>query len=198
MMNPDLLRQMDFIVELDKLKGIYRQTYLIDGSRNEDDAGHSWHLALMACVLGGSCCGEETDLLQVIKMVLVHDIVEIDAGDTFVYDLAAHSDKREREEKAALRIFGLLPDDQSTELRALWDEFESRETPEAMFAAALDRFQPLLSNYHAGGGAWVRHGIKASQVLERNRHIQDNAPALWEYARHIIGEAVLKGYLIDA
>src|SRR5262249_50705513 len=150
-MSDRLARQIAFIIEIDKAKQVLRQTLLMDGSRLENDAEHSWHLAVMALLLA-EYAGEAVDLLRVLKMVLIHDLVEIDAGDTFVYDVEALATRREREERAADRIFGLLPADVEEEFRALWEEFEAQATPEARFAAALDRLQPLLHNYHTGGG----------------------------------------------
>ncbi len=189
-----LRRQLAFVVEIDKLKQVLRQTVLMDASRQENSAEHSWHLAMMALVLA-EYAREPVDLARVVKMLLVHDIVEIDAGDTFVYDDQAYLDKAQREQQAADRLFGLLPPDQAAEVRALWEEFEARATPEAAFAAALDRFHPLLHNYFSRGVAWQRHGVTADRVVERNRHIADGAPALWEVARQLIDQAVAQGFL---
>lgn len=189
-----LEKQLGFIVELDKLKNVYRRTLLMDGSRNENDAEHSWHLALMALVLA-KYARETVDMLRVLKMVLLHDIVEIDAGDTFCYDTEGERHRLEREEKAAERIFGLLPPEQAHEFYELWYEFESRQTAEAKFAAALDRLHPLLHNYYTQGHAWQKHGITSSQVIERNKGIEDGAPLLWVYAQRLIHEAVEKNYL---
>jgi putative hydrolase of HD superfamily len=149
----------------------------------------------MALLLAEYAKDEGLDLFRVVKMVLLHDIVEIDAGDAFIYDVAAQAAKREREQRAAERIFGLLPEDLGAELRALWEEFEARETPEARFAYALDRFQPLLHNYRTEGAMWRRHGITRDQVVAVNQRIADGAPALWEYAKRLIDDAVVKGYL---
>lgn len=190
-----LARQIRFVREVDKLKTIERQTLLIDASRQENDAEHSWHLALMALVLGEYAAGDRLDLLRVVRMVLVHDLVEIDAGDTYCYDTAGYADKNERETAAADRIFNLLPGDQAAELRALWDEFEAAATPEARFANALDRLQPLIHNASTDGLMWQRHGIRKSQVVGRNRKIGDGAPALWDLARDLIESAVDRGHL---
>lgn len=192
-----LTRQIEFIMEVDKLKSVLRQTVITSKERNENSAEHSWHLALMAVVLA-EYANEPVDLLRVIKMAIVHDLVEIDAGDTFIYDEKGHEDKAEREERAADRIFGLLPGQQESELRALWDEYEAQETPEARFAMALDRLNPMLLNYHTGGPAWKKHGIRADQVVARNQRIERGAAPLWEYAREIIREAVDRGYLQPA
>ncbi|MFW6154811.1 MAG: HD domain-containing protein [Planctomycetota bacterium] len=190
-----LARQVGFILEIDKLKRIVRRTYLTDRTRRENDAEHSWHLAVMAMLLSEYATEASLDVPKVIKLVLVHDLVEIDAGDTFCYDEAAHADKAEREQAAADRIFDLLPPDQGSELRALWEEFEARRTGEARFAAAMDRLQPLLHNYHTQGLAWREHGVTADRVLARNRHMAEGAPALWDYAERFIRDAVERGYL---
>lgn len=194
-MEERLQKQIDFIIEIDKLKHIYRQTILMDGSRQENDAEHSWHLAVMAIFLSEYAKEADLDLLKVLKMVLIHDLVEIDAGDTFCYDEQGYLDKAEREQKAAARIFKLLPADQAREIRELWEEFEERQTPEARFAAALDRVQPLLHNYHTKGHAWQKHGTTSDKVLERCKYIGDSSPLLWKYIQKIIQDSVEKGYL---
>ena len=191
-----LAQQVEFIVEIDKLKQVLRRTYLIDTSRRENDAEHSWHLGLMAILLVEHAASPQLDLLRVLKMVLVHDLVEIDAGDTFAYDEVGARDKAARETAAAARIFHLLPTDQAAELRGLWDEFEARQTPESRYAAALDRFQPMLHNYRTQGKALREHGITADQVLDRNQHMAEGAPALWDYARRFVADAVARGYLL--
>lgn len=190
-----LAQQLEFILEIEKLKQVFRQTILIGDRRRENDAEHSWHLSIMALLLAEHACDGKVDLLKVIKMLLVHDLVEIDAGDTFAYDEVGNADKVERETAAAERIFALLPRDQERELRALWEEFEKRETAEGRYGAALDRFQPLLLNFHTQGAAWRRHGVKKAQVIARNQHIEEGAPALWAHAREMIDEAVERGYL---
>ena len=189
-----LTQQVEFIIEAEKLKQVFRQTVLPGDRRRENDAEHSWHISLMAVLLREHA-GEEVDLLKALKMLLVHDLVEIDAGDTFAYDEEGNTDKEEREIRAAERIFALLPADQAAALRSLWDEFERRETPEARYAAALDRLQPLLLNFSTEGAAWRKHGVKKAQVIARNQHIEEGAPALWEHARKLIEAAVEKGYL---
>jgi putative hydrolase of HD superfamily len=190
-----LERQIAFVREVDKLKTVDRQTLLTDASRQENDAEHSWHLALMALILGEYADGGGIDLLHVIRMVLVHDLVEIDAGDTYCYDEAGYADKTQRETMAAERIFNLLPADQAGEIRALWDEFEAAATPEARFANALDRLQPLIHNVFTNGRMWQKHGIVKSQVIDRNSKISDGAPDLWRYARELIEQAVADGHL---
>ena len=188
-------QQIGFIVEIDKLKQIFRQTLLLADRRQENDAEHSWHLALMAVLLAEHAVETDIDVLRVVKMLLVHDLVEIDAGDTFAYDAEAHKDKEEREIKAAERIFNLLPPDQARTVRGLWNEFEARQTSEARYAAALDRLQPVLLNLHGGGDGWRLHGITKSQVIAYNRHIEEGAPSLWEYVRKSVDEAVERGIL---
>jgi len=191
---PRLARQLRFVVEIDRLKTVLRQTLLTDASRRENSAEHSWHLALMAALLAEHA-GEPVDVTRTMKMVLVHDVVEIDAGDAFCYDAAANVGKEEREKLAAERIFGLLPAEQAEELRALWEEFEAGATPEARFAVALDRLQPLLQNIHSGGGSWRAHGIARAQVLRRMDPIREGAPALWPQVLEIVDRAVAEGHL---
>lgn len=189
-----LSRQLEFIWEIDRLKGILRQTRVLGGERRENSAEHSWHLAVMALLLA-EYASEPVDVLGVIRMVLIHDLVEIDADDVFCYDAAANLGKAEREQQAAERLFGLLPPDQERELRALWEEFEAGETPEARFAIALDRLQPLIENYHSQGGTWRIHGIALDQVLARMAPIRDAVPDLWPYVIRIIEESCALGYI---
>ena len=190
-----LAQQLDFIREIDKLKTISRRTLLMDGSRYENDAEHSWHLAVMAVLLKEHGNAPTLDLARVIKMVLIHDIVEIDAGDTYCYDDKGNRDKRARETVAAVRIFGLLPVDQQVEFRALWEEFEERVTPEAQFAAALDRIQPLMHNYFTNGVVWRNHGVTSGKVRDRNQHVAEGSRPLWKFAETLIQDAVERGYL---
>ena len=194
MENHRLEKQIQFIVEIDALKAIMRKTLLTDCSRQENSAEHSWHLAVMAILLR-DYASEAVDLVRVMKMVLVHDIVEIDAGDTYCYDEAGIADQRLREEKAAGRVFGLLPEDQGREFRNLWEEFEARESPEARFAAALDRLQPILQNFHSEGESCKEHGIKRHQVISRNQPMTEGAPELWDYAVGLLDEATKRGDL---
>ena len=193
--NNRLRQQIQFILEVDKLKKIVRQTPLTDQSRKENDAEHSWHIALMAVLLLEHAQAKNIDILRVVTMLLVHDLVEIDAGDTFCYDKAGNMDKLERETKAADRIFNLLPEDQAAYLRELWDEFEARQTAESRFAAAMDRLQPLLHNYNTEGGTWKEHRIHKKQVIERNHPIAFGSATLWDFAADMIDDAVVKGYL---
>ena len=187
-------KQIQFILEIDKLKTISRRTYLLNADRCENTAEHSWHLAVMAILLAEHA-NERVDVARVVKMVLIHDIVEIDAGDTYYYDAAASLDKAEREQGSAERLFGMLPADQGTELRQLWEEFEACRTPDARFAAALDRFIPQLHNYHTHGKSWSEHGITADRVLERNACIAEGSEKLWECAQSLLDDAVAKGFL---
>ncbi|HEX6292502.1 MAG TPA: HD domain-containing protein [Herpetosiphonaceae bacterium] len=189
-----MAQQIQFIVELDQLKQVLRQTLLIDGSRRENSAEHSWHLATMALVLA-EYAPPDVDLPRVMKMLVLHDVVEIRAGDTFCYDSAANGDKAEREQNAATYLFGLLPPDLGGDLRGLWEEFEALATPEARFANALDRLQPLLHNYRTQGGTWRIHGITHDQVLRRMSPIQEGAPALWPYVLQVIDESCALGYI---
>lgn len=193
-MNERLKKQLDFMLELDKMKNIYRQTYVLHEDRKENDAEHSWHLAILAFMLE-EYAAEPIDILKVIKMVLLHDVVEIDAGDTYLYDEEGYKSKAEREEKAAQRIFGLLPDDQRDEYYALWREFEDDITYESRFASILDRMQPLLLNYTKGGIAWKEHGVHKEQVLSRNRPYFDASQELAEVIGSVIEDATAKGWL---
>jgi putative hydrolase of HD superfamily len=190
-----LARQIEFIVEVDKLKDIFRQTLTTRSRRAENDAEHSWHLCLCVIVLAEHANVPSLDVLRVLKLLIVHDLVEIDAGDTFAYDTARMADQHARESIAADRIFGLLPPDQALEFRALWDEFEERKTAESRFAAAVDRFQPMLLNCRTEGAAWRRHGVTHDRVLARNAYVADGAKPLWEYAIRMVQEAVDAGHL---
>lgn len=183
--------QMDFIREIDGLKQIFRQTYLHDGSRKENDAEHSWHLALMAILLK-EYASDDIDLLRVITMVLIHDIVELDAGDTYAYDIKGNATKRERELAAAERIFNILPEDQARYLRSIWDEFEDEISPESKFAHALDNIQPMMLNDASKAKAWREHNVKLSQILNRNKKTADGSKELWKYAKDNFIEPNLK------
>lgn len=191
-----LKKQMEFMVEIDKVKHIMRQTYLADGSRKENDAEHSWHLALMAVLLK-EYANEDVELSRVVPMVLIHDLVEIDAGDTYAYDEAGAATKNEREKKAADRIFHLLPEDQGAWVRSLWDEFEAYETPEAKFAHVLDNCQPLLLNHASGGKSWAEHGVKKSQIYKRNEHTKEGSEIIWEYMKELIDQHIRLGNVAD-
>lgn len=195
MNNERLLKQIEFIVEIDKLKQIFRQNVVTGTSRNENDAEHSWHLAVMAILLSEYAAEKQIDVLRVVKMVLIHDLVEIDAGDTFCYDEKGYEDKEEREQKAAKRLFNILPSDQAHEIWKLWREFEELKTPEARYAACLDRVQPLILNYYTNGHTWKKPGVTSEKVLKRNALLEENAPELWKYAKEIINDSIMKGYL---
>ena len=187
-----LEKQIAFIIEIDKVKNIFRQTYLADKNRKENDAEHSWHIALMAILLQ-EYAEETVDVLRVMTMVLIHDLVEIDAGDTYAYDEEGAATKRERELQAANRIFGMLPEDQGSYFRELWDEFEAYETADAKYAHLLDNFQPLLLNHASGGLSWVEHEVRKSQIYKRNDRIEETSKAIWEYMNSGVDENVLKG-----
>lgn len=192
-----LEQQLDFLREIDKEKQIFRQTYLADGKRKENDAEHAWHMAIMAFLLG-EYANEDVDILRTIRMILIHDVVEIDAGDTYAYDEAAKATQREREEKAAARIFHMLPEDQAREMLDLWEEFEAGETKEARFARALDNFQPLMLNDATDGRAWVEHEVAVSQILGRNERTPKGSEVLWDYAKeHYVEKHVNLGHIID-
>jgi putative hydrolase of HD superfamily len=193
--NERLEKQIQFIEEIDKLKNIYRQNRVIHENRNENDAEHSWHLAVMAMFLSEYAKGEKLDISKVMKMVLVHDIVEIDAGDTFCYDEKGYTDKAERDRKAAERIFNILPEDQAKTLWELWREFEEMKTKEAKFAACLDRFQPFLLNRKTDGHTWKKDGVNLEKVLKRNEPLKEEMPALWEYVLKKAKESVEQGIL---
>lgn len=190
-----LLQQMAFIIEADKLKNIFRQSYISDGSRRENDAEHSWHLALMAITLYEHANEPNLDLLKILRMVTIHDIVEIDAGDTYIYDETHKQDQELREQQAADRLFGLLPSDQAITFRSLWDEFEAGESPEARFAKAIDRLHPMLLNYLAEGKTWTKHGVVATQVRAINQKIGRGSDALWDYAQDLIRKSIEEGLL---
>ena len=194
MISPRLAQQLRFVTEADRLKAVLRQTRLMDASRRENSAEHSWHLALMAVVLA-EYTPENTDLTRVLEMLVLHDVIEIEAGDTFCYDAAANMDKAAREQAAATRTFGLLPEDLNVRLRAVWEEFEAGVTSEARFANALDRLQPLLANFYTGGGTWLEHGVTQAQVLKRMQPIEQGAPELWVFVVNLINEACEKGFL---
>ena len=189
-----LARQLEFLVEVDRLKGVVRRTTLCDGSRHENSAEHSWHLALAALVLAEHA-EPAVDVLRAVRMLLVHDLVEIDAGDTFAYDAAANVGREAREREAAARIFGLLPAEQGAELRALWEEFELGESADARFAAAVDRMQPLLANDRSGGGSWRAHGVARAQVLRRMAPIERALPAAWPAVLEIVERNCALGHI---
>ena len=189
-------RQLEFLMEIDKVKNIFRQTWLADGNRYENDAEHSWHLAVAAFLLK-EYAAQEADVLKVILMVLIHDLVEIDAGDTYAYDAKGAETKRAREEAAAERIFGILPEDQGLYFRELWEEFERYESADAKYAHLLDNFQPLLLNHESGGLSWREHGVKKSQIYKRNEKIEETSPQVWEKMKEIIDQHIQLGDVKD-
>lgn len=192
-----LQQQLNFLMEIDQLKQVERQTSITGGSRRENTAEHSWHLAMYALVLQ-EWSNADVNIAHVLALCLVHDIVEIDAGDTFAYDTSGYADKVEREQKAADRLFGLLPDDQRDRLRSLWNEYEAQETPESQFANAVDRMQPAMLNHHAGDESpWKRHGVTYPQAMKRLGPIGDGSSALWSHTEMLINEARERGHLIE-
>ncbi|WP_321515481.1 HD domain-containing protein [Marinifilum fragile] len=194
MTRENLLKQIEFIKEIDKIKYIQRRTKLFHSDRNENDAEHSWHLAMMAIVLS-EYSDVKIDLLKVIKMVLVHDIVEIDAGDTFIYDQNKNHDNTEEELKAAKRIFGMLPEKQAAEFIEVWNEFEDGISNEAKFAKSMDRLEPLLQNTSNNGGTWEEFGVKYQTVYEKKKTIKKGSTELWNYAEKLLEDSVEKGIL---
>ena len=195
-MDERLKQQLEFVLEIDKEKNIFRQTHLSGQGRNENDAEHAWHMAIMTLLLS-EYANEEIDVLRVLSMLLIHDLVEIDAGDTYAYDAVGGATQHTREEAAAQRIYGLLPEDQGKWLYNLWEEFEAYETPEAKYAHMLDNSQPLFLNNATDGISWVEHGVKKSQIYTRNRRTGEGAPKIWEYMQELIDQHVEKGHVID-
>jgi len=191
-----LLQQIEFIKTIDGLKSVLRQNLIMDASRRENSCEHSWHIAVMAMALA-EYSPEPVDLRRVLGMLLLHDIVEVDAGDTYCYDEQGYADKDQREQAAADRIFGLLPADMAREFRALWEEFEERRSADAKFANALDRFQPLLHNYNTNGGTWAVHGIRRPAVEKRMLPVKDGAPQLWEFIQQLLDNACAQGILLE-
>ena len=194
MIKEDLQKQIEFIKEIDKIKYIRRRTKLFNSDRNENDAEHSWHLALMAMVLS-EYADEKIDLCKVIKMVLIHDIVEIDAGDTFIYDENKNHENTAEELKSAKRIFGILPEKQAAEFIELWTEFENGISNEAKFARSMDRLEPLLQNTSNNGGTWKEFGVKYETVYEKKKAIRNGSKELWEFAENLLDDSVKKGIL---
>ena len=186
-------KQIEFIIEIDKIKSIFRKTKLFDKSRHENDAEHSWHLAIMAIILS-EYSNKPIDVFKVLKMVLIHDIVEIDSGDYIVYTQQT-AEKESKEKAAAERIFGILPLEQEAEFKSLWEEFEERSTPEAKFAAAIDRLEPVMQNYYTDADAWRENKISADQILRVNQRIERGSEKLWVYAKGLIDECIDKGLI---
>ena len=192
MENERLRKQIDFILEADKEKNIFRQTHLSGHGRRENDAEHAWHMAMMVYLLKEHA-NEKFDVAKAMMMALIHDIVEIDAGDTYAYDPIGLETQKEREAQAAKRIFGLLPDDQRDELKSLFEEFEAGETPEARFVRAMDNFQPLLLNESNNGGDWIEHGVRKNQVMNRQAKTKSGSNIIWDYTEKIIEKNVKLG-----
>ncbi|APX05846.1 phosphohydrolase [Vibrio campbellii] len=190
-----LEKQLALLIELDQLKSVFRRTRVKSADRRLENSGeHSWHVALMA-VLMQEHANAPIDIARVMKMLLIHDVVEIDAGDTFVYDVAASKEQEEKELKAAERLFGMLPSDQGDELFALWKEFEAAQSDDAKYAKALDRLIPMLLNYHNDGQSWKEHGVTREQALTINKRIEFGSVTLWDKAKELIEEATEKGWL---
>ena len=199
MLTEEQIRRLDdqfrFILEIDKEKSIVRQTPISDASRMENDAEHAWHMAVMTLLLS-EYAAEKIDVLRTVSMLLIHDLIEIYAGDTYAFDEEAKAGQAERERAAADRLYALLPEDQGRKMRGLWDEFEAAETPEAKFARAMDNLQPMMLNNATEGVSWVEHGVRLEQILERNRNTHKGSEVLWEYARdHLLMPNVKKGYI---
>jgi putative hydrolase of HD superfamily len=191
-----LKKQLEFLAEADKMKGVFRQTLVMDKSRHENDAEHSWHFALMALTLYEYAGYGGVDINRVIKMALLHDLVEIYAGDTFAYDAEGAKDKQRREESAANKLFALLPPEQACEYRSLWEEFDAMETPDSLYASAIDRLQPFISNCQTDGYTWARHKVTAGQVYARMAPVKEALPALWEFIEQAIHKSCKKGYIL--
>ena len=194
MENSNLLQQVEFIKEIDKLKYIQRKTKLFNSDRCENDAEHSWHLAMMTIILAEHA-NQALDILKVLKMVLIHDIVEIDAGDTFIYDTTKNHDNTEEELLAAKRIFGILPANQAKEFIEIWVEFEDGFTEEAKFARSMDRFEPLLQNTSNNGGTWAEFNVSYDKVYNKKKVIEKGSSTIWDYAEKLLGDSVEKGIL---
>lgn len=188
-------KQLDFLVEADKMKTILRQTILVDKSKRENDAEHSWHFALMAMILFEYADQEKVNILRVLKMALIHDLVEIYAGDTFAYDEKGGETKEIKETQAAEKLFSLLPEDQAEEIKSLWLEFDLMESDDAKYAAAIDRLQPFINNYMTDGHTWRLHKVSASQVYKRMDTVRTAAPELWPFVTKVINEGIEKGQL---
>ncbi|MEW8974058.1 MAG: HD domain-containing protein [Tissierellaceae bacterium] len=194
MIRERLKKDIEFIVELDKMKSILRQTSLIGEDRREDDAQHSWHISIMAMILS-EYANQDIDVCKVIKMLLTHDLVELYAGDTFCYDKVGNQDKKERELAAAEKIYGMLDEDKGKKLRELWDEFEEMKTPEALFAASMDRLQPMLNNYYNSGGTWKKFDVAQSDVYKRIGPVEKSSDELWGFVEYMLEDAFERGLI---
>ncbi len=194
-MDERLKQQLTFLIEIDKLKSVKRETLIINGKRRENVAEHSWHLALYVLILKEHS-NSDIDVLIVLKMVLIHDLIEIYTGDCFLYDEKARAGKAERETEAAKKIFSLLPEDQRKEFMSLWVEFEKQETPEAKFAFTCDRFQPFIHNMQTDGRVWKEHDINSTKVLKNNKYLRKTSTKLWNYVKKAIERAIKKNYIV--
>jgi len=194
-MTEKLKRQLHFLAEADKMKSVFRQTILTDKSREETDAEHSWHFALMAMTLFEYAGFDNVDINRVIKMAILHDLVEIYSGDTFAFDTKANEDKEEREKAAADKLFSLLPDELAIEYKTLWEEFERMETPDAIYASAIDRLQPFLNNNLTNGHTWAKHGVSVDKVYKRMEPVKTALPELWAFVEDVIRDNCMKGYI---
>jgi len=193
-MSQRLKKQLEFLIEIDKMKTVFRKNLLTDGSRRENDAEHSWHFAITAVILA-EYADKEVDISKVIKMALIHDLIEIYAGDTFAYDEKGYETKAAREEEAAKKLFSILPSDQGEELSALWREFENEQTKEAKYAAAIDRLQPFINNYLTKGHTWKEGNVTSGQVYKRMDLVKRNVPAVWPFVVDAINDSIEKGWL---
>ncbi|MBN2738629.1 MAG: HD domain-containing protein [Spirochaetales bacterium] len=193
-LSDSLQQKLEFLIEIDKLKSVFRKTRLFDCSREENDAEHAWHLALFALTLS-DYANEPVDVAKVVKMVLAHDLVEVYAGDTFLYSDKPAEDKYQEEKAAGERLFSMLPELEGREWMELWEEFEAEETAESRFAAALDRLEPVMQNYLTKGFTWKKYGITRDRVIKANKKIARGSAELWDYALDLINKAVEKGYL---
>ena len=193
-MDTRLKSQLDFIIEIDKMKNIFRQTLIMDGSRHENDAEHSWHLAMMAMTLA-EYSAQKIDIDRVVKMALVHDLVEVYAGDTFAYDTESNKTKEKREKEAADRLFALLPAEQGKEFRSLWEEFDAMDTPDSRYAAAIDRLQPLMCNHLTEGHTWMEHDVSVEDIYKRMAPIKTAIPELWDYVESVVAQGIERGYI---
>ena len=194
-MNERFAEQLQFLIEVDKMKTILRQTLLVDQSRRENDAEYSWHFALMAMILYEYADQNQVNLFRVLKMALIHDLVEVYAGDTFAYDEAGYETKESREKAAAQKLFGMLPGDQAKEIRELWEEFDTMETPDSKYAAAIDRLQPFVNNYLTEGYTWKKGNVTSDKVYKRMDMVKQGMPELWDFIEKTIQDSIDKGYL---
>jgi putative hydrolase of HD superfamily len=194
-MTDRLKRQLKFLIEADKMKNVLRETLISDGARRENNAEHSWHIALMAMTLFEYAGVDGVDVHRVCRMAIVHDLVEIYAGDTFAYDELGNESKRARERDAADRLFSILEIDQAREYRELWEEFDQMTTPDALFAAAVDRLQPFINNYLTGGHTWTKYGVTSDRIYERMAPVKTALPYLWEFVEQVVNESRESGYI---